>query len=306
MNNNKTTQTEVKNLCPNCKSKNVIKWTKRKTQNRGLIQRYKCKNCDKTFTIDDGFFRMRNHPKKITCALDLFYRGVSTRKVQEHFKAFYPHNADHTSVLRWIVKYSKMISKFTDNLKLQIGSEIQVDEMEYTRRKEMTKKGIDKNWFIDCIDSKTRFMISSEYVKRREQKEIKSVLNKVKIKTEKQVKIITTDGLLAYPKAITQTFGYYNFQRKEMKHNIVNASRGEGFNIMIERLHNNIRQRTKTFRGFHGSVDSANAIMKGFEIYYNFITKHQTLNKSPFELATDLKLNSENKWLELIGLSKLS
>lgn len=74
---------------------------------------------------------------------------------------------------------------------------------------------------------------------------------------------------------------------------------------MIERLHNNIRQRTKTFRGFHGSVESANAIMKGWEIYYNFITRHQSLNKCPYELATDLKLNSENKWLELIKKSKL-
>ena len=97
MNNNKNKKAEVKNICPFCKSENVIKWTKRKTQNRGLIQRYKCKDCNKTFTKDDGFFRMRNHPKKITCALDLFYRGVSTRKVQEHFKAFYPHNSSNVS-----------------------------------------------------------------------------------------------------------------------------------------------------------------------------------------------------------------
>jgi len=74
---------------------------------------------------------------------------------------------------------------------------------------------------------------------------------------------------------------------------------------MIERLHNNIRQRTKVFRGFHGSITSANAIMKGFEIYYNFITKHQAINKCPYELAIPtLKFNSDNKWLELIKLSK--
>ena len=78
-------QKKEKIICPICKSENTIKWTKRQTQNRGLIQRYKCKDCNKTFTIDDGFFRMRNHPKKITCALDLFYRGVSTRKVVFHF-----------------------------------------------------------------------------------------------------------------------------------------------------------------------------------------------------------------------------
>jgi hypothetical protein len=57
-------------------------------------------------------------------------------------------------------------------------------------------------------------------------------------------------------------------------------------------------------RGFHGSIESANTILKGWEIYYNFITKHQTIKKCPYELATTLKLNSENKWLELIQISK--
>jgi len=308
---NRTKQTQdtddKKIICPYCKSKNVIKWCKRKTENRGLIQRYKCKDCNKYFTIDDGFFRMRNAPQKVTCAMDLFYRGVSTRKVQEHFKAFYPHNSDHTSILRWIVKYSQMISKFTDNLKLQVGKEIQLDEMEYSRRKYSNRKGIDKNWFIDCIDTKTRFMVSSEFVKGREQEEIKQVLKKAKDKTEEQVKIVTTDGLLAYPYAIQKTFTLIdksNTKKFGVIHNQVNASKGEGFNIMIERLHNNIRQRTKTFRGFHGSLESANAIMKGYEIYYNFITKHQTLNRCPYELACpELKLSSENKWLELIKMA---
>lgn len=54
-------------------------------------------------------------------------------------------------------------------------------------------------------------------------------------------------------------------------HNQVNASKGGGFNIKIERLHNSVRHRIKTFRGFHGSIESANAIMRGYEIYYNRI-----------------------------------
>jgi len=293
--------------CSHCKSDNVIKWCKRKTENRGLIQRYKCKDCNNTFVQDDGFYRMRNEPKKITCAVDLFYRGVSTRKVQEHFKAFYPHNSSHKSIYKWVIKYSKMISQFTDTLKLNVGKEMQVDEMEYHRRKYRKKKGVDKNWFIDAVDCQTRFMVASEYVKHREQKELKNVLKKAKIKTGKQIEVITTDGLLAYPKAIQKTFTIKeksNTRKFGVTHNQVNASAGEGFNIMIERLHNNIRQRTKTFRGFHGSVKSAWAIMKGYEIYYNFITRHQAINKCPYELATDLQLNSENRWLELIQKSK--
>ncbi len=123
MNNKINKKQEVKNICTNCKSKNTIKWTKRKTENRGLIQRYKCKDCNKTFTLDDGFFRMRNNPQKITCALNLFYRGVSTRKVQEHLQAFYPHNSSNVTIYNWVVKYAKMISKFTDKLKVNNGNE---------------------------------------------------------------------------------------------------------------------------------------------------------------------------------------
>ncbi len=296
---------ENKIICSKCKSENVIKWTKRKTENRGLIQRYKCNNCNKTFTLDDGFFRMRNAPQKVTCAMDLFYRGVSTRKVQEHFKAFYPHNSDHTSILRWIRKYSVMISKFTGKLKLNVGAEIQIDEVEYHRRKSHKKKlGIDKNWFIDSICPQTKFMVVSNYVQSRNMKEIKLIIKNIKTKTENQVKVITSDGWLAYPDAIKKVYGFSNKTHSvNVAHKIVTASKGDGFNYPIERLHNNLRARTKTMRGFHGSVESANAILKGFEIYYNFITKHQTINKCPYELATNLKLNSENKWLELIKLS---
>ena len=249
---------------------------------------------------------MRNHPKKITCALDLFYRGVSTRKVQEHFDAFFPHNCSNKTIYKWIIKYSKVISGYTNSLKLSVGAEVQIDEVEYHRRKShKSKLGNEKNWFIDSICPKTKFLVASDYFKSRGMEEIKSVIKQIKIKTEMQVKVITSDGWRVYPTAIKKVYGYSNkTHRVNVYHNRVNASKGEGFNIPIERFHNNLRQRTKTFRGFHGSIESANTILKGFEIYYNFITKHQTINKCPYELATDIKLNSNNKWLELIELSK--
>lgn len=291
--------------CPNCKRKEVMKWCKRKTQNRGLIQRYKCKDCNNTFTLDDGFFRMRNSPQKITCALDLFYNGVSTRKVQSHFKAFYPHNSSWVSIYSWIIKYSKIMHKFTDKLKLNVGAEVQVDEVEYQRRiSHFEKRGTQTNYFVDSIDTQTRFMVASEYCKDRSGKGIKAVIKKAKDKTDKQIKIVTTDGYNAYIDSVKKVFCYslkkHGFN---VEHNVITQLKGEGFNYPIERLHNSLRQRTKTFRGFHGSVESANAILKGFEIYYNFIRIHQGINKCPYELATDLKFNSENKWLELIRLS---
>lgn len=305
----KKNQLEYKKIvCSNCNSNEVIKWCKRKTENRGEIQRYKCKSCSSYFTPDDGFFRMRNTPQKISQSIDLFYRGVSTRKVQEHLTIFHPHNASNVSVYNWVVKYAEKISNFTDGLKLDLGSEIQIDEVEFNRRKSQKRKlGVERNWLIDSIDTETRFMVASNFAKSRNGKEIKKVLRQVKENSNNKIKIVTTDAFNVYIDSVKRTFGY-NLKEKKFNviHNVVNASKDEGFNHPIERLHNNIRARTKVMRGFHGSVKSASAILKGYQVYYNFITKHQTIKCCPYELAVpELKdrLNVPNKWLELIKFS---
>lgn len=67
---------------------------------------------------------MRNSPQKITLCLDLFFRGISTRKIQEHLQVFYPKNARWVSIYFWVIKYPKIISNYTNNLKLNIGREV--------------------------------------------------------------------------------------------------------------------------------------------------------------------------------------
>lgn len=84
-------------ICPKCKSKDIVKRGYIETKLNGKKQRYFCKSCNKKFIPQNPFFRMRNTPEKITCALDLFFRGLSTREVQEHFKAFFPHNSYHST-----------------------------------------------------------------------------------------------------------------------------------------------------------------------------------------------------------------
>lgn len=291
---------EEKIKCPKCKGKQIVRRGQRKTQNRGIIQRYGCQDCEKRFVVDNGFWKMKNAPQKVTLCLDLFYRGISTRKVQEHLQAFYPHNSSNVSIYKWILKYSRMIHKFTDNLKINCGEEVQIDEMEYGRK---GKK--NHSWFIDGIDTETRYMVSSNFAKSRSSKEIKKVIGKAKEKTGEQIKICTTDGFFAYSKVVKSVFGYNNkLGKHNVEHNKVTQLKGEGFNHKVERMHSNIRARTKTFRGVHNSIEARNSIMKGYEIYYNFIRSHQAINCCPYELAVpELKLGI-NKWHDLIKLSK--
>ena len=314
MKSKKVIEQKYKNVtCSKCSSNKIKKDGKRKTQNRGKIQRYRCKECNFRFVIDDGFYRMRTNENKITAGIDLYYKGVSLRKVQEHFQAFYPTNSSHMSVYRWIVKYSTMVSNLTDNIPIQCGKEMMSDEMEYHRRFYHQKgmKGVEQNWFVDTFDLQTRFMITGEYIKSRTNENLIKVMKKTKFKTGEQVKIVTTDGLQGYPTVLRKTFGlqslYYSSSKTKSKiiHNVVIADE-RGFNHPIERLHNTIRERTKVMRGFHGCIESAYAIMKGLEINYNFNRKHMALeDKTPAEVAIpELKLGV-NKWLDLIRIGKL-
>ncbi len=294
--------------CPKCKSEEVKKNAFRKTLNRGKIQRYQCKSCNYRFVEDDGFFRMRNSPQKITLCLDLFFRGISTRRIQGHLKAFYPHNSSNVSIYKWIKKYPKIIGKYVDTLSINGGSELQSDEMEYHRRKSHKRKqGTAINWFVDVMDTKTRYVVSSEYIESRTNERMIKVMKKAKQKTGNSIKVVTTDGLQGYPTILRKSFGLHKHGAvSKIEHNVVIASE-RGFNHKIERLHNAIREKTKTMRGFHGSVESAKAIMKGIEIYYNFIRKHQALGKTPSDCALPfLELKEDNRWLELIKLASTS
>ncbi len=283
---------EVK--CRFCKSNGVVKRGFRKTENRGKIQIYFCKNCKKRFTENDGFLRMRNSPDKVTQAIHMYFSGISLRKSQEHLGVFYNHNASHMSVLRWIQKYMTQIGKFTDTLNLKVGNELMSDEMEDRVKGKQC-------WFVDVMDTKTRYMVSSDFMRSRTIQNLTNVLANAKRKTGEQVTIITTDGLQGYPRVLRKAFGLNKkLKTSKITHNIVIAKE-RGFNHKIERLHNSVRERIKVMRGF-GNLQSAKSIMKGYEIYYNFLRKHQAINKYPYELAIDLKLG-KNKLLDLIKFS---
>ena len=158
-------KTENKIICSYCKSEHIKKDGKRKTKNRDLIQRYKCLDCKKRFILDDGFYRMRNNPNKITLCLDLFFRGISTRSIQKHLQAFYPENSSWVSIYEWVVKYSNLINEYTNKLNIQAGEELMSDEVEYRRRKShKAKLGVEHNWFVDVMDTKTRYIVASNYM----------------------------------------------------------------------------------------------------------------------------------------------
>jgi len=282
--------------CPKCSSKEVTKRGFRYTETREKIQKHFCKSCNHRFVLDNPFFRMRNHEKKITLCLDLYYSGLSLRKIAKHLKSFYPNNSNPSTIYRWIMKYVGVMANFTDKQKTQLGQELECDEVEYHRLGK-------KNWFVDSIDTRTRYVVYSKYIQERNTDELIKFYKKVKINTRGQTKIISTDGLKAYPRVLRKTWNLDKKRTKNPKviHNIITSTSGK-FNYKIERFHNTLRERTKIMRGFHGCITSAQTLMKGYEIYYNWIREHSSLKgQTPSQIAVpNVQIKNKNGWLELI------
>ncbi|HID16797.1 TPA: hypothetical protein EYP26_00730 [Candidatus Bathyarchaeota archaeon] len=69
-------------------------------------------------------------------------------------------------------------------------------------------------------------------------------------------------------------------------------------NNLIERFQGTRRERNKVLRGM--KVDGT-PIIEGFDIYYNFIRPHMSLNGETPAERTNINLNlDQNRWLSLL------
>lgn len=295
--------------CPKCEGKEVTKRGIRYTENREKIQKYFCKTCKHRFVLDNPFFRMRNKEQLITQCTDMYYSGMSFRKIADHLVRFFPKGVHSSTIYRWIIKYVPVMANFTEQQSVNAGWQLQGDEVEYKRRisGEKGARGIVNEYFIDVLDIESRFIVSSDYQPQRTNKVLNKVYSNAKRKVgDSEVKVISTDGLVAYPRTIKKTFGMKLYHggkpasTSKVIHQIIKSDSGK-FNYKVERFHNTLRERTKVMRGFHGCITSAQTLLKGFEIYYNWIRNHQGIEcKTPSQVASNVELQNKNGWLELI------
>jgi len=304
VNNNDVKEIETPDLDLICKcgSVNIIKIGIRHNKS-GNIQRFKCKECNHKWSDNLGFAYNKVNSKIITVALDLYFKGVSLRKVKEHLKLFYGVSVSPSSVLYWIRKFGEVVSPFVDSLvPKDVSGVYHVDEMMVHVRQGITEKG-HYQWLWNMMDNTTRFWISSKVSQRREIEDARAVFQDAKRKTPKP-RAIVHDGLKAYNEAFAKEYYTSTNPRTENIRSI--SVRHEGLNQKVERLNGVFRDREKVMRGMDHK-DSAQKLIDATRIHYNFIREHGSIKKTPAEQA-GIKLNlGQNKIENLIKLaSKIS
>jgi len=279
-------------VCKFCGSENIVKRGFRSTQ-RGNVQRFFCKDCKRKFVVNEGFERMKATPQIITIALDLYFKGISMRGIVDHLKQFYNVEVSHVAVYKWIKKYVKLMKEYADQLVPKVSGIWHSDEMALNINGEY-------KWLWNVIDNESRFWLATQITEKREIADARNVLAQASNISKTRPMAVVTDGLRAYQDAIPKEF--YTMKAPRTEHVRIPNIRNRSNNNLVERLHGTIRERNKVMRGLD-EESTAQTMMDGMRIYYNFIRPHMALNgKTPAERARILNLTN-NKWSSLIKKS---
>jgi transposase-like protein len=286
---------EKPEVCALCRSAELVKDGLRKNRS-GVIQRFLCKSCGHRFVMNYGFQKMKNNAKIITLVMDLYFKGISYRKIVDHLKQFYGLKISHVALIKWVQKYVHLMKTYVDSFTPQASGIWHTDEMTVN-----LKENKQMDWLWNLMDNDTRFLLASQLSQKREIEDAREVFAEAKALAKVQPTFVVTDGLRAYQDAFNKEF--FSLRSPRTIHVRLAGLRKETNNNIIERLHGTVRERTKVMRGLD-SEDSAQTIIDGNRIYYNFIRPHMALNGlTPAEVANiNLELG-QNRWESLIRQS---
>jgi putative transposase len=252
--------------CKFCGSTDTQKYGSRKG-----IQEYLCNKCGRKFIDKDAPFKKQTPTELIGTSLSQYYDGLSFGDIARHLKES-GNEVNESTVYRWIFSYTNKALNYFDTLQPQVSDNWLCDET-------VLKIAGRNVWFWDVIDEDTRFLLASHLSDTRGIHDVMTVMHRSQKKAGKNPHFILTDALGVYPDGIERIFG------AESKHIQMKGITSEINTNIIERFHSTIKERTKVMRGFK-SLDTAELIMDGFLVHYNYFRPHMSLdNSTPAEVA---------------------
>jgi transposase-like protein len=273
--------------CLFCKSESIIKWGLRHNK-YGDIQRFSCKSCGKSFTVNLGFERMKHNPQAITTAMQLYFSGESLRNTARSLRLI-GAQVSHQTIYRWITRYTELMQKYLDKITPQVSDTWATDEL-------FLKIKGNMKYLYAMMDEQTRFWIAQEVGDTKFTEDIRPLFQLAKAVAGKAPKTLVSDGAANFHEAYNQEFRTLKLEtRTEHIRHI--RLQGDHNNNRMERMNGEIRDREKVMRGLERK-DSP--ILTGYQLFHNYIRPHKALDyKTPAEVA-GIEVKGRDKWLTLI------
>jgi len=218
---------------------------------------------------------MRFPAEAIASALNQFYESASLCKIQRQLQLTYGVRLHHSTIYRWIVRYSQKAAKVLSTIPVKAGSRWIVDETLI----KLKDKGGSIAWFWDVIDEKTEFLLASHLSESRSTKDAQTLMERAARRAGKIPRTVITDKLSSYLDRIEFASGAYS------KHIV-----SKGFQVwpdinLVVRFHGELKDRSQVVRSFMRRT-TARIVMDGWRAHYNFFRPHSALGgKTPAEAA---------------------
>jgi len=183
--------------CLFCKSESIIKWGLRHNK-YGDIQRFSCKSCSKSFTVNLGFERMKHNPQAITTAMQLYFSGESLRNVARSLRLI-GAEVSHQTIYRWIAKYTTLMEKYPDKITPQVSDTWATDEL-------FLKIKGNMKYLYAMMDEQTRFWIAQEVADTKYTADVRPLFQLAKAVAGKSPKTLVSDGAANFHEAYMKEF----------------------------------------------------------------------------------------------------
>ncbi|MCI4353420.1 MAG: IS6 family transposase [Thermoplasmata archaeon] len=257
----------------------------------GIISRYLCKTCGHRFVAREGFEKRRSDPEKIALALDLYFRGLSLRKVADHFDQAHGLKLSPSTIYDWIRRYSALAAKWMNAMPARTGERWHIDET-------VINTDGTPQYLWNVMDADSRFLMATHVSHLRGLSDTRAILRKAKAATPDRPTEVYTDGMRSYPKAIGRELAYRSRSGLVNPHIRVPSIRSKTSNNLIERLHGTEKDRIRVMRGFNGKRTAA-TLMEGFRVHYNMVQPHRSLGTTP-GIAAGLPDVGGFRWREIL------
>jgi transposase-like protein len=283
--------------CAKCGSIRIIKYG----MSAGK-QVFKCNDCHTKFR--EGLIKKAKYsPEMVSLTLDLYFSGMSLRKIARTINDQFGLNLGAASVYRWILRYVPMVSQHVNSLAPQLSQTWHADEVFVKMKGGISTSGANKNlaFLWNIMDRRTRFLLASKLSKyRNETGGIPAFKEAIANAHESKPEVVFTDGLGSYPDIVKYSFGADEAPKLIARAGI---KKPHANNNRIERLNGTVRERVKVQRGWKSMKTT---IPEGFRIHYNFVKPHMALDgQTPAQVA-GIGVEGENKWMELLKKALIS
>lgn len=249
--------------CPQCNSTNLVM-----NGHFNSCQKYKCKICNRQFTERSfSFFSRHRFPDNVISNAILLNHQISTRMTKHFFRQ---NNLlfSHVSVYNWSRKFDKKLSNIGRVCRIEYTDIWHVDE-KFVR----VKGSKDAFAYLWVVEDTNNNIIAVHVTDGRDCNGAKQVFRKALTNAGFIPKVIVSDGLQGYKRAVKKIFGRkckHVVRHFESKAIVLNRKAIYLSNNRIESLNSKINLWYKRFRGFK-SLETANLWCEGWMYFYNLL-----------------------------------